>query len=112
MPILSGSTNAAGGALITIPAGEVWQGSLAVSLGSDATSLVVIQVQGGGTGVSPAANTNLVGTCVNPATLNVAQNQASISDVYVQAGDAAATLNLVYFGGGTPNIYGSATGGY
>lgn len=112
MTVLSGSTNAAGATLITIPAGQIWQGSLAVSLGSNAESLVTISVADGGTGVSPAAGTNLVGTCVKPAALNVAQNQASISDVYVEAGDADAKLILNYFGGGAPVIYGSATGSY
>lgn len=112
MTILSGSKTAIDATLITIPAGHIWQGSLAISLGSDANSSAWITVTDGGVGVSPPAGTDLAGTCVKVPALGVGNNSVSISDVCVKAGDSDAKLKLRYSGSGTPILYANAMGAY
>jgi hypothetical protein len=113
MPILSGTATSSGSTIITIPAGEIWQGSLSVSLGTDNNnSSLSISVSGGGTGVSPAAGTVLLATCAKVPALGLANTWANVNTSYVQAGDADATLVATYSGSGSPVLRASANGAY
>lgn len=113
MPILSGTATSSGGTIITIPAGETWQGSLSASIGADANnSALSIAVAGGGTGVSPAAGTVLLAVGVKVAALSINNAGNNIGTVYVTAGDADATLTATATGGGSPIIRASANGAY
>ncbi len=113
MPIVSGTATASGATIITIPAGQVWQGALSASLSSNANdSVLTVSVAGGGAGVSPAAGTVLLGVTVKIPALGVNNASANISNTYVQAGDADATLVATYSGGGSPILRASANGAY
>lgn len=113
MPILSNTATSSGATIITIPAGEIWQGSLSLSLGTDSNnSSLAISVSGGGTGVSPTAGTVLLATTARVPALSVNNVTANISNSYVQAGDADATLVVTYTGGGSPVLRASASGVY
>jgi hypothetical protein len=90
MMSLCGSTQASSGTIITIPANRIWRGTVAVSIRDAGQGKGSISVQGGGTGVSPAAGTTVMRIHCN------GDGQSLSMPLTVITGDAAGTLRFDY----------------
>lgn len=92
-------------ALITIPAGRTWKGSVAVEA-SATTASSSASVATAGSTVRPAAG-NVLAIDATGATGGLGDSNANtMSDVYVSAGSSAATLTATIVGTGSCSVNG------
>ena len=94
MTFITGYSETNSGTIVTIPAGKIWKGSLSLSCSSTANGRASITFEGGGIGAVPVAGTVLLACWIRVPGFGVESGSNRTGDIYVQAGDAAATLRL------------------
>jgi hypothetical protein len=98
-------TTGTGATLITIPAGRVWWGSVAVEAsGTAAAASAAVSIAG--TGALPAPGTLLQVDVVDAAGGLGTANANNLTGVYVSAGATAATLTATIVGTGSCSVNG------
>src|SRR5262245_37345489 len=96
------NTRTSTGTSVTIPAGRIFCGEIAISgsVSVAGTATPRVTLNGGGTGVEPAAAT-IVHQVVVSGLLSIVGNNSERIEVIIRAGDADATLDFNTGGAGS-----------
>lgn len=99
------ATRSSNGTTITIPAGRVFCGEIAISgsISVLGTGTPRVTLNGGGSGVEPAAGT-VVHQVVVSGLLSIVGNNSERIEVIIRAGNANATLDFDTGGAGQASV--------